>query len=390
MFCPKCGMNISDNMQFCPSCGEKIYQSNNSIQQQKIEGTKSRKTKMIIAIIIMFSFIVLAVIAVLLGLFINKHNSKPQSSQKEEIIETEKGNDENEIKFNSSIQANLSNWSMACEVGDSYFFSDFKTGIYMENDTVRIADGVYSDLCHLQGKLFCIEYNYDNETFENSYNLVIIDIKTREKTVAYSSTGDNYLLISNVIDDKVYFVISDSELVSCDINGNIEYLYIFNVLKATDNGVYTTQHGDCGLQLMGYNNKLIKKFDTLSENKVTVFFEYDDYIYARFYNENKEKWVPIRINAKTGEYETIGNVDKKLAYMNFHNDKLYLIYIDDDNETYSIYECDFNGDNMIEYSQYFFPENNITELIVISVVNDTLIQSFPYTSIPMRIHLLTN
>lgn len=369
MFCPKCGANIHDNAQFCSLCGEQLSQHFVVPEKVNIEKPAKKKTKtgLIICISIIVAIMVVSLtLLVGLGVFfaINNNDDKPIENQSVE---------------NTQIQANLSNWGMACEVGDDIYFSDAAEGIYRNNFEELVVSGEYTDLCYLDGKLFCVEYLYEND--KSVYNLVMIDINSNKKTVAYSIRSDEeYLLISNVIDDKVYFVLSDDELFVCDSTGKVESKNIFNTLKVTESGVYTTEAGSSGIKLVNFEYETIKTYDKLSGREVIVFFEYDGYLYASMRDDYGETWTPIRIDIDTGNYIVIREGNAEYSRMNIHKDKLYITSFDEDTRTYSVYVYDLKGNYITVFSSMTY-ENDYSLLYLISIVDDTLVQSYPYSEV---------
>lgn len=78
MFCPNCGMNISDNISYCPNCGHKLNTvSNVTVKSNALIKSKSLKKK----IIVIFSFVL--ILGVVLCV-VNIYNNKSENTRKTE------------------------------------------------------------------------------------------------------------------------------------------------------------------------------------------------------------------------------------------------------------------------------------------------------------------
>lgn len=294
----------------------------------------------------------------------------------------------NHSKDNSNLQANLSSWGMACTVNNDLYFSDMESGIYINNRNTLFVSGVYSDICCLNGKLVCIEYYnvQETETSSSQYSrLVIFDVQTKEKITAFSSpTGDDYLVVSNVIGDKVYFTMAENALFTCDQNGNVVDTGIRNVRKVSESGVYTTQYSESGLRLVSFENKEKKSYSELLKYNVVVYFELNGKLYAKVSNDNNETWSFVTIDINSGDFELISNQDKygTMTNMNFRDDTLYCTFVnvEDNNSTCFVCKAELDGTNM-EYIKRIQNNDVNTTLNLISTFDDCLYISFPYSGI---------
>lgn len=374
MFCQRCGKEINDNARFCGNCGYNFATDGGDSSVGSEKENKKQIYKKVCIIMSIISVILLSVIIVLVALFVSEKNTKPQKEKEpttnvEETIKNEKSN--------KIHQANLSNWGLAFVKNGKTYFTDFFTGIFIDNKDNLLVEGSYTDLCYVDDKLFCIEYNYEK------YDLVIIDMKTKSKTVAYTVENEEYLTISNIIDDTVYFTISEDALLTCDKNGNVEDTNFRNVLMVTESGVFTSQYSETGLKLMTLDHKDKKIYNTLLNYKLVLYFEYEDYAYAKIISDSDEADTFIRINVKTGDYVPINNQNLygQMLRVNFKNDVLYTTFImeKDENTVYYLCKSDMNGDNMTVIKEFIYPEER-DDTLLITVLNDNVMLSVPYRS----------
>lgn len=355
------------------------------------EPTDSKSLKLLIGIIGGVIVIVLIIILIIVLGNSDKMNSGDKSSVSSTDGTSQSMQDENKTNHsiaNSNLQANLSSWGMACMVNDDLYFSDMDSGIYINNRNTLFVSGVYSDICCLNGKLVCIEYYnvQETETSSSQYSrLVIFDVQTKEKTTAFSSpTGDDYLVVSNVIGDKVYFTMAENALFTCDHNGNVVDTGIRNVLKVTESGVYTAQYSESGLRVVSFENKEIKSYGELLKYNVVVYFELNSKLYAKVSDDNNETWSFVTIDTNSGDFELISNQDKygTMTNINFRDDTLYCTFvnIEDNNSTCFICKSELDGTNM-EYMKKIQNNDVNTTLNLISAFEDCLYISFPYSGI---------
>lgn len=375
---------------------ETTEKDNKPINLEKHNHMDSKTKKILLGALCGLIVIVLAI--VLIFVLPEKDNNTPNSNNTPSSNYTSSGDkttqpSQDEIKSgysieNSSLQANLSSWGMACTVRDDIYYSDMKTGIYINNDHTQFISGIYSDLCFLDDKLVCIEY-YDvqeSETNSSQYGrLVLFDIQTKEKTIAFTTpTGDDYLMVSNVIDDKIYFSLTENALFICDSDGKVTDTGIRNVRKVTESGIFTAQYSESGLRIVSFDNREIMSYNQLLKYNVVVYFELNEKLYAKISDDDNETWTFVTIDITSGSFKPINNQNTfgEMTNVNFKDNKLYCTFVNVENNSpiCSVYKAELDGTNM-EYVTSIRNNEVNTTLNLICVFDDCLYVSFPYSGV---------
>lgn len=393
MFCSKCGNKLESDAQFCSMCGNKIE---NELPAENLEKTnaetvlpvKNNKTKIILVVVFAL------VIAIIVFFIFYIHNVNKEHSDESNNSTYQTTNSTNSAEFsieNSMLQSNLNSWAMVCMTSDAVYYSDMQSGIYIQNSGNKFASGIYSDLCCLEEKLVCVEYFYVQET-ENSSSehaqLVMFDIKTKEKSIVYAApTGEDYIMVSNVLENKVYFTLSENALFTCDVNGNVKDTGIRNVRKVTESGIYTAKYTESGLRLVSFDNEEIVSFENLINYNVIVNFELNGKLYVKLCDVENDAVTFAIVNIETGDFQKIKNQEKygQMTNVNFKDNLLFCTFVDsiEDTSSCAVYSSNLDGSNM-KLLDYVQKDNVNTTLNLISVFDDGLYISFPYSEVEAK------
>lgn len=366
--CKNCGATITEKQAFCGNCGEKI-----------LTPKKTGKRVIIIAVISILIFAVLAAY-----FFLNNESDSGEA--------------------NSLIQANLSNWGYVVSDDKNIYYYDGTNGIVKYSETGKkemLISGNYSDMGLLNKSIYCIEYLQSEDGSSSESVIVRINTENGSKEVVYKPvSSEAVIIVSNVINEKYYFILDNDSLFSIDKNGEVENTNIRSAKKITPSGVYTSETSKYGLKLLAIDGKTIKTYPELSNFEVGVLFELDDYVYLNYIDYEEDTTYKLyRLNKGTGELAPFihsQDLSKNFSYMNmnFHNGKFYIYanyhFLNDDghHSRHKILSCDYNGDNIDEIYQK--ESDSSLPLCTLNIANQYLFINYPFTTLEPEIIDLYN
>ena len=278
----------------------------------------------------------------------------------------------------ATIQANVSNWGLACKAKDKVFYSDVCTGIYIHNQNgeTLFTEGVYTDLYYSNNKIYCVE------DVEGKLTLVSFDYDTKEKQVIYTPKSESaVIIVYNTTSENLYFSV-DEQLFYMDPTGNIIDTGIFNVVNVTDSGIYSKTTPKFGLKLTTFENVVIKKFTCVDDYNVIVFFEKDGFVYVELTDEDYTSREYARIALGDGTIEKFGGLlDNTYRGINVKNETIYFTSFDE--TTLNIYRASLSFGNIEKiYSTEI--EGGIW-LGLVSIIGDEIFAVSPYSASGVKI-----
>ena len=373
MFCSKCGNELESHAQFCSRCGADINSCHITFNNTKKKSSK-RKTTIIICIIIVVSLIFTSITLTIGVKKLFSHINKTE-------------------KNNSALQANFSNWGLTCAIENNIYFSDMETVIGIKEEREPFAHGVFHDLCNFFGKLACVEI-IQNIDKPNQEQIVFFDVITKEKNIVFTiDSPELYISFLNIINDELYFTLSESDLYKINLEGEVVDTGIRNVSQVTPEGVYTSKYDKYGLRLVDFNNKEIVNYPNLKDYMVYAYFEINGFLYAAICDENDEYQTFIILDIETGQYKKINNQTKfgELIKINFIDNRLFCSFGEynpsDCSAQFLIYESSLDGSNMTRIAAYQVDEENYNPFCPITIVEDYIYVLLNYQYKPEFINI---
>lgn len=283
--------------------------------------------------------------------------------------------DENTL---ATMQANVSNWGVACKAKEKVFYSDVCTGIYIhnQNEETLFTEGVYTDLYYLNNKIYCVE------DVAGKMTLVSFDYDTKEKQTIYTPKSEYaVIIVYNMTSEKLYFSV-DEQLFYLDSKGDVIDTGIFNVVNVTDSGIYSKTTPKFGLKLTTFENVVIKKFTCVDDYNVIVFFEKDGFVYVELTDEDYTSREYARISLEDGYIEMLGKLlDDAYRGINVKDEMVF--FSSSDETTLSIYRTSLSlGDIEKIYSTEI--EGGIG-LGLIIIIDNELFAVSPYSTSGVKI-----
>lgn len=292
--------------------------------------------------------------------------------------------------------ANLSNGGFACEIDGNVYYSDGNTGIYIDSDDgpQLFMFGRYSNLVCFNGKLYCNRYtsHYDEEDiFYIRVEILSIECLNGDVDVIYTASRDAVPTLFGVIQDKLYFSVSEDDLFYIDTTGNVIDTGLHNVVNVTKRGIYVRKLLSSGLQLLSFDKELIETYDYLDPYKVDVLFDNGDDVYIKCHDEDYSTTVFATISLDNGEWTGLnnsplyGNIDS----INIFGESLYIVYCYlryDGIYQYTLCTTDLAGTSpdilgiLETESNAFYPT---------AIVDNKIYSVFPYSNCEMFITELT-